>query len=927
MMGVIETGTGVVGREHELATLRSFIVDTDTPAAVVIDGDAGIGKTTVWDAGIEAAEAAGHRVLRCRPVLSEAQLSFAAVGDLLDEVLEDALPALPAPQQHALRVALLIDEPDGPAPDVRAIAGAVLGVLRHLCADRPVLLAVDDVQWLDDPSRTVLEFVIRRLREEPIRLLVARRGVGADLPLGLARALAPSALEHITLAPLSLGALHRLLQTRLGAAFPRPVLRRLYATSGGNPFYTLELGRALERHRGTLGPEEPLPVPTTLQELVQDRVNAQPERVRVLLELVAALYDRHLAAVVELARADGLDGAIDEAMAAGVLAVDGGRLEFSHPLLASVVYGAMGPERRREVHGHLVHHDARNEAGTVHLALATGLPDAQVAADLDRSAARARARGAAASAARYAEKAAELTPPDDVDTAARRLIAAAEHHSVAGDPAHATALLRGVVARLPTGTRRGEALSLLAWVAPDGLDAAVRLGGDALAEATGDPRLEATTRLRLGVIEEIRGDLDASMEHRQRAAVLAEQTDDPALRARALAALGYAITVRDSVVVEASRQAVEIERSLDEFLGQYAPSISLGLVLKYTDAFDEARDVLEGALAAAIEAGHEDAHCTCLFHLADLERRAGHWEPARRFSDATRELNAQAGTEQEYASCLVIGAMLDAGTGRIEEARADAQAGLAAAERIGDETFAIHHRGVLGFIELSLGNPEAAEAWLARGTDRLIEQGAGEVSIYPAFQFDVDAAIEVGDVRRAERLVAHLERLATTTGRSWTRATAHRGRGLIHAAHGDLERARESLERSVAAHEERPQPLELGRSLLALGKLERRAKRKRASRDALERAAAVFEALPAPLWKAKVDDELARLGMRSAPGGLTETEARIAEMAASGMTNPEIAAAAFVSRKTVEANLSKVYRKLGVRSRVELARRLSSADL
>ena len=321
MMRVIETGTGVVGREHELATLRSFIVDTDTPAAVVIDGDAGIGKTTVWDAGIEAAEAAGHRVLRCRPVLTEAQLSFAAVGDLLDDVLEDALPTLPAPQQHALRVALLIDEPDGPAPDVRAIAGAVLGVLRHLCADRPVLLAVDDVQWLDDPSRTVLEFVIRRLREEPIRLLVARRGVAADLPLGLARALAPSALEHMTLAPLSLGALHRLLQTRLGAAFPRPVLRRLYATSGGNPFYTLELGRALERHRGTLGPEEPLPVPTTLQELVQDRVNAQPERVRMLLELVAALYDRHLAAVVELARADGLDGAIDEAIAAGVLAV------------------------------------------------------------------------------------------------------------------------------------------------------------------------------------------------------------------------------------------------------------------------------------------------------------------------------------------------------------------------------------------------------------------------------------------------------------------------------------------------------------------------------------------------------------------------------------------------------------------------------
>lgn len=924
---MIETDTRIVGREHELATVISVIVDGEAPAGVVIDGEAGIGKTTVWEAGIAAAQAAGHRVLRCRPVLSEAQLSFAAVADLLDDVLRDALPTLPAPQQHALRVALLLDEPDGPPSGVRAIAGAMLGVLRHLSADRPLLVAVDDVQWLDTPSRTVLEFVSRRLRAEPIRLLVARRGTADELPLGLVQALAPSALEHITLAPLSLGALHSLLRNRLGSAFPRPVLRRLYATSGGNPFYGLELARALGRQGVALGPEEPLPVPSTLQELVRDRINAQPERVRRLLELVAALYDRRLAAVIELARSDGLDGAIDEAIAAGLLELSGRRLEFSHPLLASVVYGAMGPERRREVHAGLIDNDSRNEAGTVHLALATGGPDAHVAAALDRSAERARARGAAASAAGYAEKAAELTPPVQADAAARRLITAAEHHAVAGDPARATALLRDVVAELPAGTRRGEALSLLAWVAPDGLDVAARLGDDALADAADDPRLEATTRLRLGVIEEIRGDLEASMEHRRRAAVLAEQTDDPALRAQALAALGYAITVRDSVVVEASRQAVEIERGLAEFLGQYAPSISLGLVLKYTDAFDEAREVLEWALAAAIEAGHEDARCSCLFHLGDLERRAGNWEKARRFSDATRELNAQAGTEQEYASCLVIGAMLDAGMGRIEQARADAHTGLAAAERIGDETFAIHHRGVLGFIELSLGNPEAAGAWLARGTEQLIAQGAGEVSIYPAFQYDIDAAIESGDMERAERLVAHLEQLAARTGRSWTRAIAHRGRGLIHAAHGHLGQARDDLERSVAAHEERPQPLELGRSLLALGRLERRAKRKRASRDALDRAATIFEALPAPLWAAKVDNERARLGIRSAPAGLTETEALIAEMAAGGMTNPEIAAAAFVSRKTVEANLSKVYRKLGVRSRVDLARRLSSLDL
>jgi DNA-binding CsgD family transcriptional regulator len=164
--------------------------------------------------------------------------------------------------------------------------------------------------------------------------------------------------------------------------------------------------------------------------------------------------------------------------------------------------------------------------------------------------------------------------------------------------------------------------------------------------------------------------------------------------------------------------------------------------------------------------------------------------------------------------------------------------------------------------------------------------------------------------------------LAAATGRSWTRAMALRGRGLILAAHGELVAASDHVQEALLAHEAIPQPFELARTLLALGKLERRAKRKRTSREALDRAIAIFDALPAPLWKAKADDELARLGLRSAPGGLTETEAMIAELAATGMTNPEIAAAAFVSRKTVEANLSKVYRKLGVRSRVELARRL-----
>jgi DNA-binding CsgD family transcriptional regulator len=915
----------VVGREPELRALRGFLAAArPLPGALVLEGDAGIGKTTLWRAGIEIAGEAGQRVLRCQPAVAESQLAFAALSDLLAGALDDALPALPPPQRRALEIALLLAEPGGAPPDIRALAAACLGVIRQLTAHSTVVVAIDDVQWLDAPSRTVLEFAVRRLASEPVALLLATRGVGREPPLGLERALPADRLERLPVTGISIGALHRLLHARLGTALPRPLLRRVHAESGGNPFYALELGRALKRHGAMPRPDESLPVPDTLAQLVQDRVAALPDRVRALLELVAALYDRSVDAVRRLAVSEGLGGAIDEAVAAGILAVGGGAVQFTHPLLATGVYSDMGPERRREVHRRLIDRDRRYEASTVHLALAAAGPDANVAAELDDAAARARARGAAASAGRYAEQAAHLTPPEDLPGSARRTVAAADHYAIAGDPARARELLNELIERLEPGPARAEALSLLAWNAPDGADltVAAQLGEQALAEAAAGSRLQAVTQLRLGVIEEIRGRQASSLRHRQAAVALGEQIGDPTLMALALSAVGYAATMDGQGVAEESRRAAEIEATLPGFLGQYSPAISLGQTLMYSGELDEARLLLEQSLERATAAGHEDARCTCLFHLADLERRAGNWVRARAFSDETRELNLQAGNEQEYASCLVVGALLDAGMGDLAAASAAATIGLAAAEAMGDATFTIQHRGVLGFAALSAGDAEQALEWLGPASDAMIGQRIREPSIYPVLHNEFEAAVEAGEVQRAELLVAHLEALAAETERPWTVAMARRGRGLILASHGDLEASAAILIQAAADAETLGQPLELGRALLALGRIERRAKRKRTSRDALDRAAVIFEALPAPLWAARAREELARLGLRSAPGGLTETEARIAELAASGLTNPEIAAAVFVSRKTVEANLSKVYRKLGVRSRVELARAL-----
>ena len=234
---------------------------------------------------------------------------------------------------------------------------------------------------------------------------------------------------------------------------------------------------------------------------------------------------------------------------------------------------------------------------------------------------------------------------------------------------------------------------------------------------------------------------------------------------------------------------------------------------------------------------------------------------------------------------------------------------MIAAACAGDAPGWIDICGALGFIELTAGDPAAAAAWLAPAADALIRRGDARHAV---FADAVQAAVEAGRPDTARRLVAHLER---TGG-----PAAVQARALLDAARGELDAARAGAR---AAAEHAPDPFAAGRSLLLLGRLERRAKRWRASRDALEHAAAAFGQAAAPAWRAKAHAELRRLGVRVADGHLTETQRRIAQLAAAGLSNPEIAACVFVSRKTVEANLSHVYRKLGLRSRIELAGRLA----
>ena len=283
----------IVGREDELAVLDEFFdADPHPSRALVLDGDPGIGKTTLWRYAVACADAGPSRVLSCAPARSEAPLAYASLRDLFADVdVDDELASrLPSPQRRALEVALLRADPGRAKPDQGAISAAVLGALRMLGELSPVLLAIDDSQWLDAESAAVLRFVVRRIDSSPISLLVASRG-GADAAaaLGLDRALPDERVLRIHIGPLSLGALHRMLNVRLDKVFPRPTLRRLHEVSGGNPFFALELARALERRGGRPGMSEILPVPERLNELVSERLATLPDEAFEVVQVAAAL--------------------------------------------------------------------------------------------------------------------------------------------------------------------------------------------------------------------------------------------------------------------------------------------------------------------------------------------------------------------------------------------------------------------------------------------------------------------------------------------------------------------------------------------------------------------------------------------------------------------------------------------------------------
>jgi DNA-binding CsgD family transcriptional regulator len=905
----------IIGRDPEIASLVSFLDETRSRAtAIVLEGTAGIGKTTLWKWGCAEARSRGYRVLASRPAQSEASLSFAALSDLLGGVMDNVIASLPPPQHRALDVALLRAEPSDAVPDQRAVSMATLEAVRLLSGAGPVLLAVDDIQWLDTPSARVLEFAIRRLANEPVGVLLAVR-VGrrpARAP-DLERAMAEDRVSRYRVGPLSVAALHHVLETRLDVLLARSTLLRVHEASGGNPLFALELARALAE-RGAAEPEtEALPIPESLHRLVEARIARLPTRTREALLAAAALSSPTLSLVD---RAVG-PASLVRAIGAGVVEADGDRIRFAHPLLASVVYSEASVEERRRMHRRLAEVVIDVEQRARHLALGSAGPDARVASALEDAARIARSRGAVDAAAELFELAARLTPAEEADLARVRKVEAATSREVVGDVGRARELLEQAVAGWPPGPDRARALIVLARAVDSDVRGAELLE-QAQQEAEGDQPLTATIRVsRAWNVLSHRFDPVAAEPHATAALAAAVHLGDEWLLSRSLSVAGIVdFLLGGTEALPLLQRAVGLESASVPLGVVRQPSYCLSNVLRWMDQFDAARDRLEWLRHLALELGGDASLYDILFELCELECWAGRYETARSYAEGMDEVAGMVGWAGSWAASAR--AMVEAHLGREQEVHVAAERALETTALHGDTRVHIKLLATLGFLAISQGDAALARSHLDRAAE--LTRNVREPSVMRFAADHIEALIAVGDVedagRHLDRLQAHVE----ARDRPWAAATAGRCRGLLLAATGQLQEAVQAMEGALKEHERLPMPLELGRTLLAQGEVRRRMRHKAAANRSLESALAIFEDLGAALWAERARTALRRVGLRpAAPLDLTETEKRVADLAAAGKTNRQIAQSLFVSPKTVEANLARVYRKLGVGSKAELA--------
>jgi DNA-binding CsgD family transcriptional regulator len=881
-------------------------------------------------------------VLSCQSAPSERPLAFSALDDLFGDVAAEVLWALPEPRRDAVEAALLRGPPPGTPsaglsraaralPNQRVLARGILDALRILSGVGPLMIAVDDAQWLDRPSASVLEFCIRRLRDEPVCILLTVR-TGDAVPLGLDRALPSDRLGSVQLGPLSLGAIGEILRRRLGAVLPRYALTRLYDTCGGNPFYALECARMLLDRPHVSLTREPIPLPHSLDGLVRNRLRRLAPDVRRVTRLVAASCDPR-EGLIRTACDDGESwAAIDRAIDEGIIERAGEVLRFTHPLLQSVLYAETPLAERRQVHRQLgaVSEDIEDRAW--HLALGADRPSEEIAGILDVAAGHAMSRGAPQEGAALSEQAVRLTPAGRPEAARERRVQAADYHFRAGSMARSRELIQSALAACPAGPASAPLLVRLATIHYhlSGWPLAEQTFRQAIEQAPDDAALCAHAEQELAFARMVAGDLPAGMHWAKASLRSARRAADPHLIAHSLARIaafeflegnGARLDLLDNAEALCAAAGEEPAGRMP----LYGPSLVKGLILKWSDRLDEAREVLADQYRNTLNRGDEASLPFLLYHFSELECWAGNWDTAEEYAlEGCRvaEENRQQTMRPAVLYCL---ALVRAHRGQVEDARELASEALALCEQTGNVPFACAALSVLGFAALSLSDYQAAVTHLDRLTEATASFGLGEPGVVRFLPDAIKTLAALGQIDRAQAIAQQLEARGKSLGRPWALASGARCRAHLAAIDGDLQGAQAACRQALTEHERLPMPFELGRTLLVKGMIERRARHKSAARESLSQALGIFEQLGAPLWADRARRELSRIAARAPMDELTETERRIAALVAQGRTNREVASALFVTENTVQTHVRHIFLKLGVRSRTELAARFPTA--
>ncbi len=902
----------LLGREEERLAIDHLLAGArdGRSGVLALVGESGIGKTMLLEYAADAA--AGMRVLRARGIESEAEVPFAGLAELLRGAL-GALDQIPAPQATALGGALALRP--ATAGDRFAIGAATLSLLSASADEGPLALLVDDAHLLDDSSAQALLFAARRLLADPIALVLAvREGE-------------PSLLDGADLRTLRLGGLDRAAAAELlgRADVPDDVAGRLYRATGGNPLALLELAQEGTRI-AALPSAGPVPISTRIAAAFLRRFEQLPEPTRRALVLAAAIDGGDLAVLARAATSLGLDvGALAAAEEAGLVTLTGGEAAFRHPLARSAVYAGAPAQERRAVHAALAaalpDRDADRRAW--HLAAACIGPDEQASAALEQAGERARERSAYGVAAGAFERGAGLAPADD--TRGRLLFAAADAAWLGGDLDRAVGLLdqaRLHATRAVLEARIDHLAGLVAMRRGPVMDGYPLVVAAAGAIAEDDPEQAAVMLAEAVHGCFYAGDTPAMLAAAARAVALAAVAGTRRATFFASMAQGIALVAdgQGEAGAGAVRSAVAILEEHDELRDDPRLLTWSALGPMWLREAGVGRGLIDRAFERARSEGAVGSLPVLLHHLARDQATTDRWAAAEASYDEAIRLARETGQRTELASALAGLAWLQARQGREDACRRHADQAATLCRQLGMGLYEVWTIQALGDLELGLGRPDASAVHHEAQAAALRSRGIADVDLSPVPEL-VDAYLRLGRGDEAAALATEFVAAAEAKGQPWALARAARCRGLL-ADGGGLEA---EFEDALRLHALTPDGFETARTRLAYGARLRRERQRVRAREQLRAAVELFERLGADPWADQARAELAATGETarrrdvSTLDDLTPQELQIAQLLAAGKTTREAAAAVFLSPKTVEYHLRNVYRKLGIRSREELA--------